>query len=421
MSPNIRVVPSGFSLIDKKWGGVYRGGSYLLVGPRKSGRTLLGIQLAKQCAKNNEVCIYFTNMRPKDLMIHAASIGFDIQKAMNRNLVIVVRVAAPTEAYETYNPDEYLIEYLNDILTVVKEYNPHRIVFDELTHYVGFNNLHLMRDVFLNNLEIIEDRDITSFFVMGEAATGKAKEITDTITECVTGIIQIKKSNNMVLGKYHGGTITIIPNVGHTEGRASEEYFIKPYKGVRVVSEEEDENSEKLTENESSLRATRNTYTIPVTKQTTDNDVLGFSNLYEYNDFSLVLNNQIALFKSTGQIFTLMSFKLDPAMQVKGLLSFNQLQNAVRLSTDRKDKICIVDNLILILVVKSKQNSVSDIVYKLLNNLPSLDESYVNTIKSNLDVSNMEVKEHIANADNMMQSLMSVPSVSLEKFSQIGN
>lgn len=418
MSPNIRLVPSGFSLIDKKWGGVYRGGSYLLVGPRKSGRTLFGIQLAKQCAKNNEVCVYFTNMRPKDLMIHAASIGFDIQKAMNRNLVIVVRVSAPTEAYETYNPDEYLIEYLNDIITVVKEYSPHRIVFDELTHYVGFNNTNLMRDVFLNNLEIIEDRDITSFFVMGEPVTSKAKKITETITECVTGVIQIHKSENPVSENHQGGTISITPNVGHTEGKFSEEYFIEPYKGIKVVSDEE---TEVKTETKDEEITARNTYSMSSTHQATSDDVLGFSNLYEYNDFSLVLNNQIALFKSTGQTFTLLSFKLDPAMLVKGLLSLNQLQNTVRLSTSRKDKICVIDNIVLILVVNSNQESVKEIVNKLLNNLPSLDESYINMVKTNLEISNLEVKEHIANADNMMQALMALPSVSVHNFGQIGS
>jgi len=415
MSPNIRLVPSGFSLIDKKWGGVYRGGSYMLIGPRKSGRTLLSIQLAKQSAKNNEVCVYFTNMRPKDLMIHAASIGFDIQKAMGRNLVIVVRVAAPTEAYETYNPDEYLIDYLNDIVTVVKEYNPHRIIFDELTHYVGFNNINLMKDVFLNNLEVIEDRDITSFFVMGEPAASKAKKIANAITECVTGVIQLNKSDNSVLERYQGGTISIYPNVGHTEGRFSEEYFLEPNKGIKVVSDEE----ENVPENKDEFH--RHTYTKSETNQTLEEDVPGFSNIYEYSDFSLMLNNQIALYKSTGQTFTLVSLKLDPAMQVRGLLSLNQLQNAVRLSTDRKDKICIIDNMILVLIVKSKHNSVNEIVNKLMNNLPSFDQSYIDTIKSNLNISDLEVKEHIANSDSMVQSLLTIPGTNIHNFAQTGS
>ena len=100
MQGAISLIKSGFNLIDKEWGGIYRGGSYLLIGPRKSGRTLLGLQFAIESAKANEVCLYFTNMRPKDLMIQAASINFDIQNYMNQNKIIVVRVAPPNDIYD---------------------------------------------------------------------------------------------------------------------------------------------------------------------------------------------------------------------------------------------------------------------------------------------------------------------------------
>ena len=133
MSSSIRLISSGFNFIDKKWGGIYRGGSYMLVGPRKSGRTLLGLQFALESAKSQEVCLYFTTMRPKDLMIQAASLNFDIQAYMNQNLIIVVRVAPPNDVYDMPNPDDYLVEYMNDIITVVNQYNPQRIIFDELT------------------------------------------------------------------------------------------------------------------------------------------------------------------------------------------------------------------------------------------------------------------------------------------------
>ncbi|PIS44404.1 MAG: hypothetical protein COT22_10700, partial [Ignavibacteria bacterium CG08_land_8_20_14_0_20_37_9] len=136
----LNLVPTGISLVDKAWGGFYRGGTYLLIGQRKSGKTLIGLQYAMESAKNKEVCLFFTSMRPKDLMIHAASIDFDLQSYMNQNLVIVVRVAPPTEIYESSNPDNFLIEYFNDIVTVVDQYQPNRLIFDELTHFIGFEN-----------------------------------------------------------------------------------------------------------------------------------------------------------------------------------------------------------------------------------------------------------------------------------------
>ena len=65
MNQKIQLLTSGIPLVDDKWGGFYRGGTYLLVGARKSGRTLLSLQYAMECAKQKNVCLYFTSMRPK--------------------------------------------------------------------------------------------------------------------------------------------------------------------------------------------------------------------------------------------------------------------------------------------------------------------------------------------------------------------
>ena len=171
MNKKIQLINSGISLVDEAWGGFYRGGTYLLVGPRKSGRTLLGLQYALECARQKEICLYFTSMRPKDLMIQAASIDFDLQHYMNQNLIIVVRVAPPSNLYDVGNPDDFLVEYLNDIVTVVDQYQPNKIVFDELTPFIGFNNINLLQDVFVQTTEAIEESGITSLFVLGEPAT----------------------------------------------------------------------------------------------------------------------------------------------------------------------------------------------------------------------------------------------------------
>ncbi len=231
MVNSVKRIASGFNFIDRNWGGVYRGGSYLIIGPRKSGRTLLGLQFALEAAKSSEVCLYFTIMRPKDLMIQAASLNFDIQSYMNQNLIIVVRVAAPNDLYEMYSPDDYLVEYFNDIITVVEQYRPSRIIFDELTPFVGFRNLDYLRDTFLHTLEYIEDHDITSMFVISEPATQKASSIVDGLSQFVTGVIQMKKEAKKT-ERFHGGLVSILPNVGHTEGQFTAEYRIEPYKGI---------------------------------------------------------------------------------------------------------------------------------------------------------------------------------------------
>lgn len=408
MVNSIKRIASGFNLIDRNWGGVYRGGSYLVVGPRKSGRTLLGLQFALEAAKASEVCLYFTIMRPKDLMIQAASLNFDIQSYMNQNLIIVVRVAAPNDVYEMYNPDDYLVEYYNDIMTVVDQYNPTRIIFDEITPYVGFRNLDYLRDTFLHTLEYIEEKDITSMFLISEPATQKANAIVDGLSHFVTGLVQLKKEGNRA-DRFQGGTASIIPNVGHTEGTFSSEYRIEPYKGLTTEFSAEPTTYTDISDTPSYLTPKRREITKP-TKIDLPNEPYAFSNVYNYNDFLLILNNQIALYKSTGQIFSLVSFKLDPSAQLKGLLSVNQLQNAVKQSTSKKDKICVIENKVIVLLVRGNLKSVVDLMSNVQTSLPSQDANYMQVVQEHISIFNTEIDERIDNAESMMDYILTAES-----------
>lgn len=409
MAGSVSLIPFGFSFIDIKWGGVYRGGSYLLMGSRKSGRTLLGLQFALEAAKSKEVCLYFTNMRPKDVMIQAASLNFDIQSYMNQNLIIVVRVAPPNDIYDMNSPDYALVEYLNDIITVVNQYNPSRIIFDELTPYIGFRNLELLRETFLRTLETIEDHDITSLFLVSEPATDKAQLIVDVLAQSVTGIVYLKKDSSK--GQLsQGGKVIISPNIGHTEGQFTADYRIEPYKGLIIDEPEE----KKPVQQNAPQPNSRTSMHIP--KNESAGDVMSFSNVYNQNDFQLILNNQIALFKSTGQLFNLVSFKLDPAAQVKGLLSINQLQNAVRLSTDKKDKISVVDNKIIVLIARSNPQSVPNLLSQIQSHFPSVDENYLTTVLEYISIMNIEIDENISNAESMLDYIVSSQADSEENY-----
>jgi circadian clock protein KaiC len=410
MNNGINLIRSGFSLIDQKWGGIYRGGSYMIVGPRKSGRTLLSLQLALEAAKSNEVCVYFTTMRPRDLMIHASSLNFDLQKYMNRNKIIVVRVTPPNDIYDMYNPDDFLIEYMNDIITVISQYKPARLVFDELTPYIGFKNLDLLDDVFSHLLETIEDRNITSFFIVGEPATPKTEAIINVLSDNTTGTINIHKLNEKIHGKYHGGIISIIPNVGHTEGEFQSEFWIEPKVGILVAPQEEPELIAVEEESKPVVQASK------VSKRSTNSENfninleernLDLSNLYPYNDFQLILNNQIALYQSTGQKFHFISFKLDQTAHVQGLLTVNQLQNAIGLSINKRDKFCVIDNNIVVLLIRSSEESKNKLFELIKNHLPSNDEKYIEAISKFIFGIEIDIDDSITNAESLLAPITS--------------
>jgi len=187
----VNIQPSGIPLVDEKWGGFYNNSSYILIGPRKSGRSLLALQYAIECAKQNQVCLYFSSVRPKEIMILAASLGIDLEYYMDKKLIILVKVALPEENNNYPPNDSYLAEYLNDIVKILKEFKPKKIVFDEITPLIGLNDIHLLNNTFQELIETIEDSGITSLFVVREPGSDSARGIINIIVSSLTGTIQL--------------------------------------------------------------------------------------------------------------------------------------------------------------------------------------------------------------------------------------
>ncbi|MBK7381298.1 MAG: hypothetical protein IPJ03_20350 [Ignavibacteriales bacterium] len=393
MKRRIQIIPTGIPLVDSSWGGFYRGGSYLLIGQHKSGRTLLGLQFARDCASRGEVCLYFTNMRPKDLLIQAASIDFDLQQAMNHNLVIVVRVNAPNVIEE--NGDEVFVDYLKDISKVVEQYQPSKIVFDELTPFISFNNIKLLEETFLETIEKIEDSGTTSLFVLGMPATNVAQNILNILSSNVTGMVYLLKEEKSP----YSGWMSISPNIGHTEGEFKARYSIEAYKGI--VIEKQDLQPVKNFNSEGKLeRQYRNLSEINIPEEE-----FYTANLYSLDDFKLILNNQIALFKTTGQSSSVISLKLESSAESQGFISISQLKNAVRLSIDKKDKICVDENKILILTPKSDSQSLTSLLSKIKNNLPASEKVSLDVILQLISVLSIKIEDYVKDADDVFTHL----------------
>lgn len=383
MKKSVQLFLSGIPIVDSAWGGFYHGGTYLLVGEKKSGKTLLSLQYAVETAKSKEVCLYFTSSRPKDLMIHAASIDIDLENYINQNSIIVVRVAHPTETTEFKTRDEFLGDYLQDIISVIKQYRPTRIIFDEITPYVEFENLNLLRDSFGSMIESIEDLGITSLFILREPAAQSSKMIFNVLNSYATGIIQLHKSEDSEEQK--PGVIDITPNIGHTEGKFKANYFIEPYKGITTDF--------KITK-----RSTRDNILPDITEiQPAKNNITNSAgyitpNIYSINDFKLIVNNQIALYKTTGQMFTILSLRINPFSTSLNKITFDHLSNSVLVSAHKKDKICTIGEKIYVLITKSDDTILDEFiskVHKQLNGGGSSNVSYlmlkVNPAMNNAD------------------------------------
>jgi circadian clock protein KaiC len=121
----------------------------------------------------------------------------------------------------------------------------------------------------------------------------------------------------------------------------------------------------------------------------------------------LILNKQIALFNSTGQVFTILSFHLDKLAEKKDILTIAHLQNAIRLSTDKKDKICVLDNKVIVLLTKEDTRKITGLIAKIKSNLPSHNKEYVDEVLKYISVCAVKVDETVTNADDIFEQLLS--------------
>ncbi len=364
MKKSVQLFHSGIPLVDSAWGGFYQGGTYLLVGERKTGKTLLSLQFAVEASKSKDVCLFFTNSRPKDLMIHAASIDIDLENYINQNTIIVVRVANPTESTEFKSRDELLSEYLGDIISVINQYHPKKIIFDEITPYVEFENLNVLQDAFGSMIESIEDLGITSLLILREPAAPSSKMIYNALNSFATGIIHLQKSENS--DENQPGIINITPNIGHTEGTFKAKYYIEPYKGI-------------TTDFKTSKHPTRE-YVLPEITELQPNKTVTVNppdylipNIYSINDFKLIINNQIALYKTTGQPFTIVALELNVSRSTSSNITLDKLSNSVRLTANKKDKICTIGKKIYVLITNSDESVVEEFISKVHQ---SITDSY---------------------------------------------
>jgi len=398
MKNKLQVIPSGNPLVDLTWGGFYRGGTYFLLGPRKSGRTIFALQYILEAVNKKETCLYFSSFRPRDLLINAAAIDVDIQQFITQNQLILVRVTPAKNIEYAKDPDSYMVEYIRDIKSVIDQYNPNRIVFDELTPFIGFKDPELLKETFLETLDYIEEKGITSLFILSEPATPAAHKIVSSLLSLSTGYITLDKGEGLI-NKKNPGTIKITPNVGHVEGEFTSSYYIESDKGIQV-----DYRPEVSIKEITRFRDERNSYPSLT-------DISGFqtslapNTFYTLDDFKLLLNNQIAFYKQTGQLSTLIAVKIDETAEKNKLLTIKQLANAIRLSIDKKDKVCILRNMVLVLFTKEDKDA-GKLISSVINNLFESSPQYLSKITQYISLYSIKMDKGTHNAEDMFKQLL---------------
>ncbi|NWF90819.1 MAG: hypothetical protein HXY50_15345 [Ignavibacteriaceae bacterium] len=411
MMQKIQILPSGIKLIDEAWGGFYKSGTYLLIGAHKSGRTTLALEYVRACVEQKEVCLFITTRRPKDLILQAASMNFDLQYFISQNSVILVRVDSSISLSDSREPDSVLAEYITDISELISQHQPTKFVFDELTPFIGFSDVKFLEETFTNTFENIEDLGVTSLVVIGDPITPAAKKIVNVLANHSTGILYLQKGHT-IDGNTTLGSLVITPNIGHSEGKFSSKFQIIPGKGFSFepinISAEKTIPTFPSAQVDSKYK--------PIIQVDTAKDNFKEANIYSYDDFQLFINNQIAFYKSTGQSFTLLSFKVDESDEKSRALFLNQLKNAVRLSIEKKDKLCVMQNKVFVLLTKEDQKDLTHLIARVKSNLCADDPVTQSKIFSQISVYSLNVNDSVNTSEDMLKELRSDELASQNKY-----
>lgn len=202
---------SGIDVVDSAWGGLYRGGSYLVYGRAASGRGLLTLTFAHTGAKMGEPVLFVSPDRHKDLMIQAASIGFNLRDAYENGVVRLMRVP-PLMNLQNMG-DDGVAGALWDLVNLIRQHRPTRLIMNDFMPFVAFRSFDRFRNEFIQFLEQIDSLETTMMLVMPEPANQQSKRVIEFMASQMTGSMHIELADeNPTTTKRR---ITLIPHIGH--------------------------------------------------------------------------------------------------------------------------------------------------------------------------------------------------------------
>lgn len=351
----ISKIKTGFSFLDQKWGGVYTGGNYVIIGAKKSGKTILALNIIDHLVHNNFNVLFLSSERKKSLEIQSASIYFDINESIGSGILKLKKIN-----------DE--LKDVENLKQIIEETNPAFLIIDEITD----NELESIRKDYINFLEFVEEKNITTFIISSIPQEDEDKQYLRMILKNTTGIIQLSKSSQK---RNYSGAVTIKPNIGHFEGEFETSYKVEPVKGFISLADNE----------QSILQMFSDTQSMDLTQE----DDFEYSNIYNIEEFEFLIESKIALSESTGKNYNIISFEiLDNSIQP------TEICDVLRKNLDAGDKISFNDKMVYVLPENFENESILNLSNKLDEILSKKlgSDSLSNKLKKTLHVLNPNFK-----------------------------
>lgn len=206
---------SGIDVIDDTWGGLYKGGSYLVYGRTMSGRALLALMLSKTGVSEQEKTLFISSDRQKDLFIQAASVGLDLRSANEAGSIRVMRI--PSLKDVRHDNDESVAQALTDLVDIIVRFQPTRVILNDFMPFIAFRSFRRFQIEFVRFLERVDSLDSTIVLVMPEPGNAQSRRVIEFMGMQMTGSIHIELAEHNLRSTKR--RITLIPHIGHIRHR----------------------------------------------------------------------------------------------------------------------------------------------------------------------------------------------------------
>lgn len=219
----------------------------MVYGRASSGRGLLTLMFIQTGVALKETSLFISPDRPKDLMIQAASIGFNLRQAHESGSVKLLRIPPLLNIQQM--GDEGVAKALRDLVNIIRQERPHRLVINDFMPFVQFSRFERFRTEFIQMLEQIDSLDTTMLLIMPEPANQQSRRVIEFMSSQMTGSIHIEMIDDDAASTKR--RISLIPHIGHITKQVVDYWDLED-----VVEVQQDANSALRMLPQGSVRST---------------------------------------------------------------------------------------------------------------------------------------------------------------------
>ena len=191
-------LPSGLPAVDRQWGGLVTGHTYLLVGRAGAGRSALALQIVRAVTEAGERCLVISPRAPEALVEVAHGVGLDLAEAHAAGRLRLLRI--PPAADLASRGSDGLAAAYRDLVALVASDRPSRVVIEDFTPLVQFDTFERFHDAFSDLVGALRDQDVTLVIGLGDPANEASQRLLDVVETQVDGTIRLGDDGDLVLG-----------------------------------------------------------------------------------------------------------------------------------------------------------------------------------------------------------------------------